>query len=99
MHALQPLHFSGSEQIGPGCLTYLSSAQGRREMITVSGLHGFVKAGDEESAGKTVAVIGDSTFIHSGVTGLIPPRLHWLTEFFLHHVLAQLTDFGKQLFP
>ncbi|MDE7247119.1 MAG: indolepyruvate ferredoxin oxidoreductase subunit alpha [Lachnospiraceae bacterium] len=38
---------------------------------SVSGLHGFIKAGDEESAGKTVAVIGDSTFIHSGVTGLI----------------------------
>lgn len=38
---------------------------------SVSGLHGFVKSGDEESAGKTVAVIGDSTFIHSGVTGLI----------------------------
>lgn len=38
---------------------------------SVSGLHGFVKAGDEEWAGKTVAVIGDSTFIHSGVTGLI----------------------------
>lgn len=38
---------------------------------SVSGLHGFVKAGDEEIAGKTVAVIGDSTFIHSGVTGLI----------------------------
>ncbi len=38
---------------------------------SVSGLHGFVKAGDEENAGRTVAVIGDSTFIHSGVTGLI----------------------------
>lgn len=38
---------------------------------SVSGLHGFVKAGGEECAGKTVAVIGDSTFIHSGVTGLI----------------------------
>lgn len=38
---------------------------------SVSGLHGFVKAGKEENAGKTVAVIGDSTFIHSGVTGLI----------------------------
>ena len=38
---------------------------------SVSGLHGFVKAGDEESAGRSVAVIGDSTFIHSGVTGLI----------------------------
>lgn len=38
---------------------------------SVSGLHGFVKAGDEENAGRTVAVIGDSTFIHSGVTGLM----------------------------
>lgn len=38
---------------------------------SVSGLHGFVKAGDGENAGRTVAVIGDSTFIHSGVTGLI----------------------------
>lgn len=38
---------------------------------SVSGLHGFVKAGDGENAARTVAVIGDSTFIHSGVTGLI----------------------------
>lgn len=38
---------------------------------SVSGLHGFVKAGVEGTAGRTVAVIGDSTFIHSGVTGLI----------------------------
>ena len=38
---------------------------------SVSGLHGFIKASDEEWAGRTVAVIGDSTFIHSGVTGLI----------------------------
>ena len=38
---------------------------------SVSGLHGFTKAGGAEVAGKTVAVIGDSTFMHSGVTGLI----------------------------
>ena len=38
---------------------------------SVSGLHGFVKAGGEEKEGRSVAVIGDSTFIHSGVTGLI----------------------------
>ncbi|MBQ3085149.1 MAG: 4Fe-4S binding protein, partial [Clostridia bacterium] len=37
----------------------------------VSGLHGFNKAGGAESEGKTVCVIGDSTFIHSGITGLI----------------------------
>ena len=38
---------------------------------SVSGIHGFNKAGGDESEGKTVCVIGDSTFIHSGVTGLI----------------------------
>ena len=38
---------------------------------SVSGIHGFNKASNEEYAGKTVAVIGDSTFMHSGVTGLI----------------------------
>ena len=38
---------------------------------SVSGIHGFNKASNEENAGKTVAVIGDSTFMHSGVTGLI----------------------------
>ena len=38
---------------------------------SVSGLHGFNKALGAESEGKSVAVIGDSTFMHSGVTGLI----------------------------
>lgn len=38
---------------------------------SVSGLHGFNKANGGKSDGKTVAVIGDSTFMHSGVTGLI----------------------------
>ena len=38
---------------------------------SVSGLHGFNKAMNGSYEGKTVAVIGDSTFIHSGVTGLI----------------------------
>lgn len=37
---------------------------------SVSGLHGRNKA-DAENAKKSVAVIGDSTFMHSGVTGLI----------------------------
>ena len=36
---------------------------------SVSGLHGYNLA--REEANKSVAVIGDSTFIHSGVTGLI----------------------------
>lgn len=38
---------------------------------SVSGLHGFNKAGGRESEAKSVCVIGDSTFMHSGVTGLI----------------------------
>ena len=38
---------------------------------SVSGLHGFNKAGGTDSEAKTVCVIGDSTFMHSGVTGLI----------------------------
>ena len=38
---------------------------------SVSGLHGFNKAGGSESEAKSVCVIGDSTFMHSGVTGLI----------------------------
>ena len=33
--------------------------------------HGFKKALGEEAAKKVVSVIGDSTFIHSGITGLI----------------------------
>ena len=36
---------------------------------SVSAIHGFNKARGEES-GKVVAVIGDSTFMHSGMTGL-----------------------------
>ena len=37
---------------------------------SVSAIHGFNKARGAESEGKTVAVIGDSTFMHSGMTGL-----------------------------
>lgn len=38
---------------------------------SVSALHGFNKARGAESEHKTVAVIGDSTFMHSGITGLV----------------------------
>lgn len=37
---------------------------------SVSSIHGFNKALGAESEKKTVAVIGDSTFMHSGMTGL-----------------------------
>ncbi|MBE6799285.1 MAG: indolepyruvate ferredoxin oxidoreductase subunit alpha [Ruminococcaceae bacterium] len=38
---------------------------------SISGLHGFNAARGESAEGKTVAVIGDSTFMHSGMTGLV----------------------------
>jgi len=37
---------------------------------SISSIHGFNKALGEESEKHTVAVIGDSTFMHSGMTGL-----------------------------
>ena len=38
---------------------------------SISGLHGYNTARGKESAKKSVAVIGDSTFCHSGITGLV----------------------------
>ena len=38
---------------------------------SVSGLHGFNVARGAEAEKKSVAVIGDSTFMHSGMTGLV----------------------------
>ncbi len=38
---------------------------------SISGLHGFNAARGADAEGKTVAVIGDSTFMHSGMTGLV----------------------------
>ncbi len=38
---------------------------------SISALHGFNTVRGAESAKKSVAVIGDSTFMHSGITGLI----------------------------
>lgn len=38
---------------------------------SVSALHGFNKAIGAEAEHKSVAVIGDSTFMHSGMTGLV----------------------------
>ena len=37
---------------------------------SISATHGFAKAGGKEAEERTVAVIGDSTFMHSGMTGL-----------------------------
>ena len=38
---------------------------------SVSGIHGFAKSQNGAADNKTVAVIGDSTFMHSGITGLV----------------------------
>ena len=38
---------------------------------SVSGLHGYNKALGKEAEQKSVCVIGDSTFMHSGITGLV----------------------------
>ena len=38
---------------------------------SISGLHGFNTVRGSESAKNSVAVIGDSTFMHSGITGLV----------------------------
>lgn len=59
-----------------GCYTLGATAPLRAMDTTVcmgasvSGIHGFLK-GDESRRGDTVAVIGDSTFMHSGMTGLV----------------------------
>ncbi|MDE5967364.1 MAG: indolepyruvate ferredoxin oxidoreductase subunit alpha [Lachnospiraceae bacterium] len=37
---------------------------------SISSIHGFNKARGEDAEKRTVAVIGDSTFMHSGMTGL-----------------------------
>ena len=59
-----------------GCYT-LGSAQPLGAMDStlcmggsITTLHGFNKALGEKASGKSVAVIGDSTFAHSGMTGL-----------------------------
>ncbi len=38
---------------------------------SISGLHGFNAARGEDAEKRSVAVIGDSTFMHSGMTGLV----------------------------
>ncbi len=73
-YALKQLNVTVSGDIG--CYTLgFSQPLGMMDTVlcmggSVSGLHGR-NAADPANAKKSVAVIGDSTFIHSGVTGLI----------------------------
>ena len=55
-----------------GCAAPLSSIDSIICMgASVSAAHGMEKAAGRDFSRKTVAVLGDSTFIHSGITGLI----------------------------
>lgn len=74
-YALKNLKLYVSGDIG----CYTLAAQAPLAMIdacvcmgaSISGLHGYNISRGKESAKKSVAVIGDSTFCHSGVTGLM----------------------------
>ena len=74
-YALNKLKVTVSGDIG--CYTLGASAPLNAMDTTIcmgasiSALHGFNAARGEESAARSVAVIGDSTFIHSGITSLI----------------------------
>ena len=55
-----------------GAMAPLSAADSTVCMgASISGVHGFLKASNGSRDNKTVAVIGESTFIHSGITGLV----------------------------
>lgn len=74
-YALKPFNPYVSGDIG----CYTLGAQAPLSMIdvcvcmgaSVSGLHGFNVARGPEQAKHSLAVIGDSTFAHSGITGLV----------------------------
>ncbi len=74
-YALKSLNLYVSGDIG----CYTLGAQAPLAMMdtcvcmgaSVSALHGYNTARGNEAAKKSIAVIGDSTFIHSGITGLI----------------------------
>lgn len=74
-YALKDLNLYVSGDIG----CYTLGAQAPLSMMdtcvcmgaSVSALHGYNTARGSEAAKRSIAVIGDSTFIHSGITGLI----------------------------
>jgi len=74
-HVLKKLDLTVTGDIGCytlGALPPLSSMDTCICMgASIGSAHGMEKARGKDLAGKTVAVIGDSTFIHSGITGLI----------------------------
>ena len=74
-YVLKKLKLNVSGDIGCYTLGALPPTQAMDACVcmgaSVGMAHGFEKARGKDFAKKTVAVIGDSTFIHSGITGLI----------------------------
>ncbi len=74
-HVLSKLKLTVSGDIGCYTLGATAPLQAMDTTIcmgaSVSALHGFNMARGRESSAKSVAVIGDSTFVHSGITGLV----------------------------
>lgn len=74
-HVLKKLKLRVSGDIGCYTLGALPPTDGLDTCIcmgaSVSGAHGMEMARGKEFAQGTVAILGDSTFIHSGITGLI----------------------------
>lgn len=74
-YVLKKLGLTVSGDIGCyslGCAAPLSSIDSIICMgASITAAHGMEKAAGRDFAKKTVAVLGDSTFLHSGITGLI----------------------------
>ncbi len=74
-HLLKKLKLTVSGDIGCYTLGALPPSECLDTTVcmgySIGGAHGMEKGKGREFAQKTVAVIGDSTFIHSGITGLI----------------------------
>ncbi|MEA1961341.1 MAG: indolepyruvate ferredoxin oxidoreductase subunit alpha [Bacillota bacterium] len=74
-HTLHKMKLTVTGDIGCYTLGALSPLEGMDTTIcmgaSIGTAMGMEKARGEEFAAKTVAVIGDSTFVHSGITGLI----------------------------
>ena len=74
-HILKKLKLNVSGDIGCYTLGALSPTESMDTCIcmgaSIGMAHGMEKAKGREFGKKTVAILGDSTFIHSGITGLI----------------------------
>lgn len=74
-HVLKKLKLTVSGDIGCYTLGALPPTSAMDVCVcmgaSIGGAHGMEKAKGREFSKKTVAILGDSTFIHSGITGLV----------------------------